>query len=626
MSFHASAPGSKSGVESPHSGLGAARPWIPLVMVGVALLVGLALQPHGGQGPRRDGAPAPLRILAEAGLPIDARASTRPTWPPRLGWEPGMVLEYAYAHSQRVKMELSAEMLSTLAQEGRGTSLPQSQEVEIGLDATLTLRVYAEADGAMWVGYRFAGARVSFLAQGTPSGPEVTDEIARRIDAEVLTRVTRRGEMLDLRFPPEWNAEARELLKSYLSTVRVVLPEGAERSWTAMESDSTGSFLARYETSSADAEGNIVVEKRKEYRALHAASSFASGEPIPEARAAGSVRIALSVPTGMILEIEGEEELDLAGQGLTHVASGSSRVSVRLQGVRRESADLDPVLASASAEGFAPGGGSNGAGESKDRVDAAAMSLATLLEGLDQELAQSGEKADFAPYLRDLTVLFRHRPGAIEEALVALRNGEVRSERAASMLLSSLGQEGSPAAQAALAAIVNDPRLTDALRRNALFGVALVERPCAEFDEALWGKVQESVGDSDGLALGALEVMGILADRHGNGGDVERADECVLRIEAELARSTTPLRKRAALVGLGNAARERSMGALVAQLRDPDPMVRAAALRAMRRMPEGLARPVVEAAIAGDELEGVREAASEVLDAWAKRQGQSPAR
>jgi hypothetical protein len=221
------------------------------VACALALLSGaLALRWGIGRSPTKTG--------NHPATPIKSRPASTPVAAPPVALafalEQGDVL--AYRFDVRSRSDLDVGQLLRAA--GVGAQSPsgsgQRQKLDVVSGGTLNLKVF-DADAAHWN----VAARLSELSYsiGDQSSPEIGG-----MRQPFSFRLARSGAIDELRFMPGVSPKARDAVRQVLSWFQVVLPKQPQSSWSAEESDATGTFAAAYTIDAVNA-GVARLSKRK---------------------------------------------------------------------------------------------------------------------------------------------------------------------------------------------------------------------------------------------------------------------------------------------------------------------------------------------------------------------------
>lgn len=201
-----------------------------------------------------------------------------------------------------------------------------------------------------------------------------------------------------------------------------------------------------------------------------------------------------------------------------------------------------------------------------------------------------------------LTVHPEDAPQVVAAVAAAQDEGE------AEVLIGALGSTAAPAAERALMALAADPALSIERRRRAVVELGLREAPAADVLDTLATTVEardEGLRDAAVLATGSvaagLAELDPAATQRAVDGIVERFDA-----------TDDPAQRRALLLALGNAGDDAALPPVMEALDEGDPMLRAAAMRALRSLGEA-ADPLIAEHLARDEDVAVRRAAARTL-------------
>jgi hypothetical protein len=435
---------------------------------------------------------------------------------------------------------------------------------EVRLSGELILTISATRPEEYDAAAEIAEARVTGnAATGVPSG--AAEELRRRIGRRFWGTWRNDGALLAVHFYRDVSAGDRNLLQMILTETQFVRPASAEHTWTTLERDAAGSYLASYQ----QVESNVVVKRKLKY----VETSGVAGAT------AGALRVLLE---------QSELRFALDNEGRVAGLDGSDRVKIGLPVDKAEplSASMDVHLGS-PRQSQAP----NLIGSLAAALPEV-VSLPVVTHALDTEAARNQRdeellngrttesllEAAFSgssdATLRDrLTAMFRRRPEAAGAALALLRKRGPQSR-----LTDALGGSGSRAAAEALAALARDPSLPTALRVDGLTGLALTQHPSAESMRV----PVDLLDDADARVASAARILAGALARAGRAGYPQEADAIDAAL-IERYRKTVDEKELADLLGgLGNSASAEAGVVIEAALRDSRISVRAVAVRALR--------------------------------------------
>jgi hypothetical protein len=210
----------------------------------------------------------------------------------------------------------------------------------------------------------------------------------------------------------------------------------------------------------------------------------------------------------------------------------------------------------------------------------------------------AGREGDGLP--ARLEVALRRDDAAVAPAVVFVRGGT-----AAKLVVDALAAAGTPAAQDALCGLARDRQLPRQVRADAVASLRLVKRPTPR----LMTEVGELIraGDPD-LFAPALFLAGTVAraGRAEHPGPAAAIEKTLLGAAARARGTDAVLEALAALGNLGSASVLTRLRTAVAA---GDPRVRAAAVRALRLVPDTEADQLLAATLRRDRDPTVRAAA-----------------
>lgn len=198
-----------------------------------------------------------------------------------------------------------------------------------------------------------------------------------------------------------------------------------------------------------------------------------------------------------------------------------------------------------------------------------------------------------------LSALLRLEPKAVGE----LRD-ELRSKSLDPALLGALATAGTTEAQAALVSVAKDAQMPNNLRQAAVEATQIVEQPT---DETFKDVEALAASDEPGMRKSASYAMGTLTKKLGE-ADPQAASDRIKQLEADFDQATSDDERIRLLDTLGNTASAEALSALRKGLAMANPLVRVAAVNALRNIPDAGADALIAAALTTDTDERVKEA------------------
>lgn len=506
-------------------------------------------------------APPAATALAPASAPAGAL--------PRRTWTVGDRRRYALQTTRAITFQGPPEA-------------PASQTLRITLAGTWETTVVHTDALAVHLAARLAEPQLSLTSDGGGGDPAQRDAALRAVAQPLFLQLDPRGALRATRVPRDGDEFGRGLLQSVAALTQLVdAAQPGAASWTATESDTTGSYEAAYTLAPG---GARLTKQRSRYTQIAAAGGLMPVSELGKVTSTLALTYAL-LPSGFPQSIEGSESLDVdAGPVMPRVRSQARLTLTAL------SEDHDPGAAArfAQAQGpdyvLQPLGVATGSDAASSRRDDEAMVRGARFTQLAAQLAALGPGAgsERAALHARLEALFRLDAGAAREAGAALQRG--LSPDAARTVLGSLAGAGTAAAQQALARAAELRTLTSELRSNAVAVLGLTDPPTEDTTATLLRTARDAdpeVKSASALALGNAAHS---LREHGQG---DAADEPIEALLQKLAAATDPDEQTLYLQALGNAGDARALPAITPLCASPVPAVRAAAAAALRFIHEG---------------------------------------
>jgi hypothetical protein len=508
-------------------------------------------------------------------------------WPEPPLFHPETGIERAYA------VDVASESTLDLTGEGQ-----EGERGSFSLEAhgVLALRAYAGPGEGFDVGARLVQPQVTVNGQ-RPS-------FAEKLDLPFSFHMDRQGRFTAIAFPPGLPEEASAVLRQILIRLQVVLPRHRQTTWRTRERDALGIFRAAYTVSPR---APLSIEKRKLQYVP------ADGESLQAEVVDSRAMFELEPGSRGVLQVTGAEIL----RRRTGYARGkeSLRFQFRLTEApptlpgsflelarMREAAGIP--LARSSADPPRSAGVASGVRSADDAL------------GRFHSLFQKDRNA--AEGL--VAAWLRRQPGApsdLVRSLDAMGRDPARAPLGAaerSVLWRLLAQTGTAEAEGALLDAAIDPTHPVLTRRQAImhFSQVLVARPSmVDGLLALCDAGDQAAGpEASGLGSMALLAVGALGHRDLATPELTRSVSDAL--QERLARATGDARLEV-LTAMANVGDPSLVPVLTAELVDPDPSLRAAAVEAFRRMEPAEAQPVLLAHAAGETDPAVRARTIEML-------------
>ncbi len=371
------------------------------------------------------------------------------------------------------------------------------------------------------------------------------------------------GRLLALQLPKDLDPDSRMVLTALAATAQIA-DGGTAAAWTAIETDSLGSYEAKYTR-----EGAALAKTKVAYRK--------AGEPLAVRVLASSTAISLRAD-GWAASIEQRESLDVGFDKVSVAVAGTT--TLRHLGERRVVAMLPIGLETVAIDAV-----SAATRDQDDRELLDGASLADLIYVLGS-VRDDGNAAAHT-YLR-MVALFRLHPDAARGAGEQLLGGKL-DPRDASAVIGALGEAGTPVAQQALSKVVDASTVAEDQRVAGALSLGLTDTPLPSTIQTLQTAAKSTDAD---LSATAMLALGNAALRMAN-SDATAAARQVDELLARLERAGDVSERVILLRALGNTGDARILPALELALASPSDVVRAAAAESLRLIPDARADALI---------------------------------
>jgi len=505
-------------------------------------------------------------------------------------------------------------VMSSVIELGSGNVL-----LDLHLAGNLELHARNADDGSVELVSRLADLEVESKSSG---GDAQLADLIRDLQRGWVVEL-RDGLVDAIRLPNQASAAVAGIERTLAAALQFAPPPTASASeWTATEHDATGQYWTTYRA--LPQAGRFSKHKLRYDRVLFGVSGVkpgvklapgAQGEP-PEI-ASSSAEIELS--DGQLRSSHSEEQLRA---GLTATTPVSSRTSLVLTLIaadrsspRSELARAESIRLRATAP-YAPHApplkldAAKAAGWTFDRAVAELEALERTREppraqrpgaGPETQTPEDTARAQrMAAAFNALSAIFRLEPDKIARAASLIR----KDGAAAHAVMDALGSATTGESQAALLDMAADPQLPGTLRQGAAGSLIRSEHPGEAVVTGLIGLLDDPL-----LAEYASYGLGTFARKLREAGDAGRSQQISELLIQRLASVREPQHKTIALRGIANSAYAGAIEPVRRYLTDEDPLLRAAAIDALRLMSSPEVDGLIADRMTGDQRPVVRNAA-----------------
>lgn len=532
-------------------------------------------------------APTPTRAVAPA--PLQGAPTASPGRQSRT-WAPGAQFVYTVSADQRV----------SFGQQGQAAA----PSVHLALQGELSVTVVSGQ-----------GDRVNALVQLIPStfsfemdGRSALDEQTRpqfqsHLQAAFYITYNRQGAALLAHFERDVDPVTQNFLRTLVSATQFVTPNVPQETWSAQELDVTGLYASTYRAGA----GPQRYEKTKDrYLRITSPSGLRAMDASMKIDVKASATFSVG-EEGWPAEVSSQEQVSVvAGEGMPSV-QGAGRVELS-----RTAARTMPLLigsfearrpylntASLATQVFAP---EDPKAALRRLVRGASLQdLAGELRKLPADEKTRGPAA--SELLSRLRALFTLEPSEAARVPALLRGEKDRTTY--STLLGALSAASTPEALHALGQVVADPQQPVAVRVDAAAGLGMAEKPSQEGVAALRELAQSTEPDLHSTATLALGN----AARNLGTEDKAAGDALVQELSNAVLQAPTPQERALRLRALANSANPQALAMIQEAMRDPSPVVREAAVEALRLIPDPTADQLIARSMVEDPIPEVRRAA-----------------
>ncbi|WP_224240220.1 HEAT repeat domain-containing protein [Hyalangium gracile] len=563
---------------------------LPLFTAGL-LGLWMVAAPAPSEAPSQ-ASPAPQAGAPSAGsasAPTQAMASQSSSG--TRAWRPGSLYRYSLSADQKVTfrpIQPGAQALPSMRFNLRG-------EWNVGVVSADAERVDAR------VNLKLSSLSVD-IGDGGPLSPEVQRGLAAALQLPFFLTTDKTGLATFTHFEQGTDTLVRSILRSVVASSQFVLTGAPRANWSAEEYDNTGRYHAVYQRLAGDR-----FQKRKESYS-HVASPQGL-EPLN-----GQIHISVNAVSTFELErdlwprwLEGQERVEVeAGQTMPPTTYESS-LSMKLLEHRPDPTLIGTFaarrasLSSASMASFQ--------GVEQDPMDQHRQVLQgkdfdTLVQEL-RSLPEDPKARDDArtQALEQLRALFMLRPSEALKVPGVIREG--MDPLAASPMLGALSAASTREAVQALAEVTGDASISTDIRMDSVAALGVAKDPTSEGLEALRGATREADGmlrDTAKLALGNAAFQ--LSDT-----DAKGAEALMHELHNEYSSAASSEQQALALRSLGNTRSPDALSVLEEALRSGDPLLRQAAIEALRVIPDPRADQLLAESMLRDPAPEVRRVA-----------------
>lgn len=409
---------------------------------------------------------------------------------------------------------------------------------------------------------------------------------------------------------------------SIATTVAAAFQYRAERSpsttWVAEETDASGRYNVLYALAASPGD---LTKSKQNYLDVELPSAMPLANPVDLTPKIMASNGALHVEQGRLTHVRLHEELQIA---LTSTAPLKSKTDIELTqtqfGLDAKNDGWPQLLASTVS--VTPGR-ALATDRREPQLDETRIGNYTFDSALTELQKENAVKQPFAAQKPDasdeqklreqsrvftaMTAILRSHPADIARAVAVIQRGSPASKS----LLDALGSSRTPETQQALAQLAQNVKLAKDLRRQAAFALIRTPHPTPDSVQVLIKNIKDET-----LRPYAVYGLGTYARRLREVGEVPLSNQASEALLTQLSGSKESDRVDV-LRGIANSGYAPALDRVRPLFLDPDPSIRAAAVGAIRLMPNPEVESLIAARLGADEKQSVRLAA---LDAAGLRE------
>jgi hypothetical protein len=505
--------------------------------------------------------------------------------PTTRGWEPGR--RHVYTMKQTVTISF-----------GDGTS-----SFDFDVIGDVDVRPVNATSESVLLYTLIRGAKIVSRVQGSQAE---LDKVARQIGQKGCFLTISGGRLTEIRVPKGVSPTVVNMYRTIGAGLQFASPRAAAERYTAAEYDTTGQYLAEYQSAG---EPGVWRKQKQKYLALLGPKNAKASVPIrvlPQiVISEGRVTLA---PSGRPTAIALHDELLVNAQ--TPIRS---KTVLSLESTGAESApdpsdrNYDLALADTERIGAEEPSGGPADEAALDEARTRGLNFETIVARLEQRAAerhgkddksapsearvQNQETDEDARLFIALAATFRRHPETVAKAVAKIR-GESPAVYA---LIDALASSSSPAAQDALRKLFDVKSIKPELQGRLVMSLSRTERPTAQSIEML----KPLVADPE-RGTQALFGLGTFARRLRDQGEAELSRRAAEVVVAKLDAARDESETLTALRAVANSGYDPAMPKVHRYLDDDREQVRVAAVRAVQSMRDASADRIIAVKLASD--------------------------
>lgn len=473
-----------------------------------------------------------------------------------------------------------------------------SYSLVASLESEMGLTTVKAAPGRIEVLYSSRDPLVRLVVNGQAQA-QLASNVARDLSRGFLVELTAQGKIVGVYMQPDAGKFSQDFVRTLLATAQFVFPTTAPpdgQSWIVREEDRSGTYLARYRIVSASVAGHRDWIELRKSKIRYLPDAAGADQPI-QGRSPAQKRLVsktdlaarFALDSGSLVSLDGTETQDtsIQGKNVAHSETTMRFSSVKTERVppeemeraRRLSASLtanSPPLTLFARRSPADVEANVqrselGSATPRELLNSLAA-LRTTSEDRDQQQA-----AETPLYLKFKALVYVH-PESSTELQPVLDTADAASP-AFRIVAGALGAVGHAQAQSVLVHAIRARPQDPAALSNLISTLGSVPHPTVETENAM-KEVAASSSDPN-ISGTAILALGSMA-KNLNGKDPQRGAAIVSYLLQRAAAAHSEEETQHLLQALGNTGSSRAMPLLSQFASSSSPLLRAAAVDALR--------------------------------------------
>ncbi len=595
----------------------------------------------------RSGTPAPSPTVAASAATAEAGTKTSAGQFPGYQFSAGQRLTYRVDYSSISNADLrSLFQDQNIGPNGQRQtpSSALSYSLVASFQSEMALTTVKAAPGSIQVLYAVRDPIVR-LVINSQAQTQLASNVARDLGRGFLVELTAQGKIVGVYMQPDAGKFSQDFARTLLATTQFVFPATPPpdgQSWIVREEDRSGTYLARYRIVSASVAGHRDWIELRKSKVRYLPDAAADDQPIPGRSQAQKKLLSkmdfaarFDLDSGSLVSLGGTETQDTSIQdkNVAHSETTMRFSSVKSERVPGDEMERVRQLSASLTRNSSPLTlfARRSRADVEANVQRSELGSATPKELLNSLAAlkttsedrEQQQAAETPLYLKFKALVYVH-PESCTELQPVLDTADAASP-AFRIIAGALGAVGHAQAQRVLVHAIQARPQDSAALPNLISTLGSVPHPTVETEKAI---KEVAASSSDPNVSGtAILALGSMA-RNLEGKDPQRAAAIVSHLLQRTAAAHSEEETQHLLQALGNTGSSRAMPLLSQFASSPSPVLRAAAVDALRsiRQPQAdalLLHTLVSDADAHVRLEaafalGFRRPSREAYDAQSK--------